>query len=67
MSPEFLPIAVQTIQECGGGVMFLRLTYVKFDLFPKGLEFLPGLGGVTIFLLAGKAVAFCVRGDGARG
>ena len=45
VSPEFLPvmITVQTIQECGGGVLFLRFTYIKFELFSKGLEFLPGL------------------------
>ena len=55
MTPEFLPVAVQTIQECGGGVLFLRFTYIKFDLFSKGLEFLPGLGGVRSFRLTVKA------------
>ena len=49
-------VAVQTIQECGGGVLFLRFTYIKFDLFSKGLEFLPGLEGVRSFRLSVKAL-----------
>ena len=56
MTPEFLPVAVQTIQECGGGVLFLRFAYIKFDLFSKGPEFLPGLGGVRSFRLTVKAL-----------
>ena len=56
MTPESLPVAVQTIQECGGGVLFLRFAYIKFDLFSKGPEFLPGLGGVRSFRLTVKAL-----------
>ena len=54
--PEFFPVTVQTIQECGGGVLFLRFAYIKFDLFSKGLEFLPGLGGVRSFRLTVKVL-----------
>ena len=50
---EFLPVAVQTIQECGGGVLFLRFTYISsLIFFSKGLEFLLGLGGVRSFRLS---------------
>ena len=49
-------ITVQTIQECGGGVLFLRFTYIKFELFSKGLEFLPGLEGFRSFRLSVKVL-----------
>ena len=56
VSPEFLPIAVQTIQEFGGGVLFLRFTYIGFHLFSKGLESLPSLVGLRSFRLTVKAL-----------
>ena len=56
MTPEFLLVTVPTIQECGGGVLFLHFAYIKFDLFSKGLEFLRGLGGVRSFHLMVKAL-----------
>ena len=50
-SPEFL-------QECGGDVLFLCFTYKKFDLFPKRLEYLPGLEGVKSCCLSTKSLLF---------